>query len=292
MPSNQNLPKFVPTQGFKYTAAPNPGWTYGQGVDATPDGRAWMEGEKEGWTVVDGSTEDPGKMLNYMVSGIVPRPIAFVSSISTDGIENLAPFSWFNQVTANPPIVSFSCASSSGAVKDTLRNVLAGTGFTINIVSEPWIHQADVASIDAPFEVDEWPITGLTKAPSIHVKAARVKESAFSMECELYQTIPIKHPKTGITTATLVLALVKCIHIRNDVIDTSLGVDFVDPGKLRAVGAAANFPGKGLTYARMSEGYVLPRRLWKEVGGEIRERGLGVSDCVGGSRQDNSTRAC
>ncbi|KDR69442.1 hypothetical protein GALMADRAFT_145487 [Galerina marginata CBS 339.88] len=311
MTSNPTLPQYVPTQGFKYTAAPNPGWTYGQSIDATPEGRAWADGEKEGWTVVDGSTEDPRTMFNYMVSGIVPRPVAFVSSISVDGVENLAPYSVTahenllftaagstKRVTPNPPVVSFSCASSSGAAKDTLRNVLAGTGFTINIISEPWIHQADAASIDAPFEVDEWPITGLTKAPSIHVKAARVKESAFSMECELYQTLGIKHPKTGITTATLVVALVKYIHIRNDVVDASLGV--IDPGKLRPVAAAAKIPGMGLTYARMSEGYVLPQRSWKKVGGEIGERvggmiggerKVGVNDCVGVSKHDNSTRA-
>lgn len=97
-----------------YTQSPNPQWTYGQNIQDTPEGRAWMAGEKEGWKVVDTSTEPPmcvlsdsmtAFLMNYprklyqlMVSGIVPRPIAFVSSVSEAGVENLAPFSWFNMV--------------------------------------------------------------------------------------------------------------------------------------------------------------------------------------------------
>jgi flavin reductase (DIM6/NTAB) family NADH-FMN oxidoreductase RutF len=259
------LPPFVFTKEFKYTASPNPGWTYGQGIETTPEGRAWAEGEKAGWKVIDASKEEPRKLYSIMLSGIAPRPVAFVSSISADGVENLAPFSWFNQVTSSPPLVSFACSHNSGAAKDTVRNVRAGTGFTVNIISEPWIEQSNICSTDAPFEVNEWPISGLTKTPSILVKAPRVKESAFSMECELYQAIEIRDPKTEIITSTLVLGLVKFIHMRNDVIDPERGV--ADPGKLKPIARMG-----GLTYAKVSEGFTLPRKSWKEIGGEIREK--------------------
>lgn len=269
---SSELPSFVPTKEFKYTASPNPGWTYGQGIETTPSGRAWAEGEKAGWTVIDASAEDPRKLYSVLLSGIVPRPVAFVSSISADGIENLAPFSWFNQVTQTPPLVSIACAHNSGAAKDTVRNVRAGTGFTVNIISEPWVEQSNIASTNAPFEVSEWPISGLTKAPSIHVKAPRVKESAFSMECELYQAIEIKDPRTDVVTSTLVLGLVKFIHMRNDVIDPERGV--ADPGKLKPIARMG-----GLTYAKVSEGFVLPRKSWKDVGGDIREK---LGDTING----------
>jgi hypothetical protein len=110
-----NLPPFTPTTEFKYTTSPNPGWKYGQNIASTPAGQAWMEGEKEGWTVLDTSKEElrcvprscrPSnlgysnqtsslsnrKIYSNMISGIIPRPVAFVSSISEDGFENLAPF--------------------------------------------------------------------------------------------------------------------------------------------------------------------------------------------------------
>lgn len=123
-----------------------------------------------------------------MTSGIVPRPIAFVSTISEDGIENLAPFSlafkskmrfvrranpqarWFNMVTHNPPTISFSVInnpSNPDGVKDTTHNVKLGHGFTVNIISEPWVELANAACVNSPPKVSEWPISGLTKEPSV-----------------------------------------------------------------------------------------------------------------------------
>ncbi|KAF8970414.1 hypothetical protein BDZ97DRAFT_1791252 [Flammula alnicola] len=260
-----DLPPFDHTSEFKYTASPNPGWTFGQGIQATPEGRAWAEGEKEGWTVVDTSTEESRKVYSVMIAGIVPRPVAFVSSVSEDGIqENLAPFSWFNQVAPNPPLISLGCVHQSKGAKDTVRNIRATKGFTVNIISEPWIEQANAASIDAPYEISEWPITGLTKAASIHVKAPRVKESAFSMECELYQAIDIPDPKTNAVATTLILGHVEFIHMRNDILDPQRGIP--DAGKFKAIARMG-----GLTYGKVSEVFALPRPSWNDVGEKIRE---------------------
>lgn len=123
-------------------------------------------------------------------------------------IDEHSSFVLLSQVCPNPFVVSISCAHGGPkGLKDTLANILSGAGFTINIISEPWIEQSNVCSTDAPIEISEWPLSGLTKAPSvgsgypstgayfcsssaasflqIHVKAPRVKESAFSMECEV-----------------------------------------------------------------------------------------------------------
>ncbi|KAF9484821.1 hypothetical protein BDN70DRAFT_928067 [Pholiota conissans] len=265
-PQRSSLPPFSPTTEFKFSKSPNSGWQYGQRIETTPDGQAWMEREEDGWTVIDTSKEDAKKIYNIMSSGIIPRPIGFVSSISEDGYENLAPFSWFNQACLDPPIITVACSNNSRPTKDTARNIKSTKGFTVNIISEPWIEQANMASIDTPYGVSEWPLTGLTKAPSIHVKAARVKESAFVLECELYQDVEIKHPKTDGVVSTLILGLVKYIHMRNDIIEPTKGT--VDPGKLRAVGRLG-----GVTYSTVAGGFTIERPTWKDYGAQLGEDG-------------------
>ncbi|KAI0628447.1 hypothetical protein C8Q77DRAFT_1067984 [Trametes polyzona] len=264
MSENVALPPSQNDVRPKYTESPNPGFVYGRKVAETPEGEAWVDGERAGWKTVDGATEDPARMYALMISGIVPRPIAFVASVSEDGVENLAPFSWFNQVTHNPPLISVSCsARPEGGLKDTASNIKATRGFTVNIISEPFVENANVTSLDAPAEVSEWPLTGLTKEPSTHVKAARVKESAFSMECELFQSVDIIHPTNGKHTATLILGLVKCIHVRQDVLNERGVVDYA---KLRPVARLGD-----ITYARVGDGFRLPRPSWKIEGEKIGE---------------------
>ncbi|KAI0764286.1 hypothetical protein BD413DRAFT_190755 [Trametes elegans] len=265
MSSNpQPLPAFDREFKPQYTESPNPGFALGQKVSDTPAGRQWLEGEKEGWKTVDTASEDPAKLYALLISGVVPRPIAFVSSVSEAGVENLAPFSWFNQVTHNPPIISVSCsASASGGLKDTAANIKATKGFTVNIISEPFLENANYTSLDAPADVSEWPVSGLTKEPSTHVKAARVKESAFSMECELFHTVDIVHPSSGKQTATLILGHVKAIHVRRDVLNERGVVDYT---KLKPVGRLGD-----ITYARVGDGFRLPRPAWKLEGEKVQE---------------------
>ncbi|KZT64891.1 hypothetical protein DAEQUDRAFT_677775 [Daedalea quercina L-15889] len=239
-----------------FTLPPNPDWSFGQPIDATPDGKAWMEGLKEGWKVVDVAEEDPAVMYKLMISGVVPRPVAFVSSVSLDGVENLAPFSWFNMVTGNPPLVSIGVLHnpSTGGLKDTAANILATKGFTVNLISEPFVHNANACSIDAPPDVSEWDLSGLTRAPSVHVAAPRVLESAFSLECTLFSSQDITNPATGTVTTTLLLGLVKTVHVRRDML-TSRGL--VDPERLRAVGKMGD-----ITYARQGAMFRIPRPDW------------------------------
>ncbi|KAI0827582.1 hypothetical protein BC628DRAFT_1367476 [Trametes gibbosa] len=269
MSSNAAAPAllaFDNTTRPKYTESPNPKFVYGQKVDETSGGKEWVESAKNGWKTVDASTEDPGKLYALMISGIVPRPIAFVSSVSEDGTENIAPFSWFNQVTHNPPLISVSVAArpvSQGGDKDTARNIKANKEFTVNIISEPFVENANVSSLDSPPDVSEWPLTGLTKEPSLLVQPARVRESAFSMECELFQAVDIIHPTSGEHTATLVLGLVKLIHVRHDILNERGVVDFT---KLRPVGRLGD-----ISYARVGDAFRLSRAAWKLEGEKIGE---------------------
>ncbi|TFK37153.1 hypothetical protein BDQ12DRAFT_205451 [Crucibulum laeve] len=257
-------PAYTHTVSFKETKSPNPDWTYGQGVDTTEEGRKWLEGLQGGFKTIDTSVEDPRKVYGLMLSGIIPRPVAFVSSVSEDGVENLSPYSFFNMVTPEPAMISISVAVKEGAVpKDTARNIKATKNFTVNIISEPWVEQANMTCIDAPPDIGEWALSGLTKEKSTLVKAPRVLESAFSMECELYQAIDILHPVTGKTNNTLILGLVKYIHVRNDVLN---GRGVADPGRLKPVARIG-----GISYAKISEGYQLGRELWEQTGEDIQK---------------------
>lgn len=246
------------------TEPPNPDFTFGQEVSATEEGREWLKGLEGGFESIDASKTDPGTLYKIMIAGIVPRPVAFVSSVSEDGVENLGLFSWFNQVSPNPPVISISCSNYATRVKDTVRNIRATKGFTVNIISHPFVQNANACSIDAPPEISEWALSGLTKEPSTYVKAPRVRESAFVMECELLKTVDIVEPGSLKATNTLVLGLVKYFHMRKDTLDPVRGIP--DPGKLKPVARLG-----GVSYARLADGYQIPRPAWESEKNRIKE---------------------
>jgi len=159
--------------------------------------------------------------------------------------------------------VSISILHRTDREKDTLRNIKDTKGFTVNIVSEAWVEQANAASVNAPVGFSEWKMTGLSKVDSILVKAPRVKESAFSMECELLQTVELTDPKENKVTTTLVLATIKFIHMRNDILDDA---GLPDIGKLKPVSRI----GPPL-FARVSEAFPLASVMesWKELERDI-----------------------
>ncbi|TFK64602.1 hypothetical protein BDN72DRAFT_846421 [Pluteus cervinus] len=246
----QPLP--TPAEGsthFKLYKSPNPSWKFGQTIQGTAEGKKWMEGTKgaDAWKVVDPKLEEPRKLYGLLLSGIGPRPIALVSSISAAGVENLAPFSWFNQVCSDPPTISVAVtAVAANKFKDTASNVKATRQFTVSIISEPWVEQANSCSVDAPPNISEWDVSGLTKVASTLVKPARVLESAFSMECELLQAVDIPHlPKE---------------HVRKDMLNDR-GV--CDMSKLQVVGRIF-----GIAYSRLTEGYEMERPRWQDVEGK------------------------
>ncbi|TFK54278.1 hypothetical protein OE88DRAFT_1711170 [Heliocybe sulcata] len=252
-------PPFDATALFKYTESPNPEWKFGDGMTLnSPQAKQWKEDEKLGWRTWDMDETPKPARYQLLTSAIGPRPIAFVSSLSADGVPNLAPFSYFSMVAHDPPLISVSFSLAPGKPKDTRENIRLTKEFTVNIISEPWIEAANATAIDSPPEIDEWIVSGLTKEPSEVVKPPRVKESAVSLECELFHFQDICPPGSDLVTNTLVLGIIKKAHIRNAVL--AEGGNSVDPEKLRPV---ARFGGQ--TYARLGDGFELPRPSWKRV---------------------------
>lgn len=199
--------------------------------------------------IFDPRTEDPLNIYKLLVGAIVPRPIAFVSSLSEDGVRNLAPFSFFTAISANPPVICFSpmVRASDGHTKDTLNNIRATGEFVVNIVSEEFAERMNIASQEFPPEVDEFEKSGLTAVPSDVVKPPRVGESHVNMECRLVQIVDVSEKPLG---GSIVLGEVLRFHVRDEIFENFR----IDPDKLHAVGRMA-----GATYARTTDRFDLVR---------------------------------
>jgi flavin reductase (DIM6/NTAB) family NADH-FMN oxidoreductase RutF len=192
-----------------------------------------------------------------MISSTVPRPIALVSTVTADGLcQNLAPFSYFNTVSVDPPLYSVSFVGKAG--NDSLKNVLTTEEMCISIISDWYLEAANFTSVNTASHISEWPLAGLHPVPSQKVKPPHVAEAAFSMECKLHSSIPILS-KTDVDldgkpvcTATLVLVEAVMYHVYEDAIDEKL--ETVDMRKLRPVWRAG-----GITYGSCFGGWETPR---------------------------------
>ncbi len=199
--------------------------------------------------VIDPGSNQPSDVYKLMVGLIVPRPIAFVSSLSADGIRNLAPFSFFTAASANPPVICFTpvVRGRDGTTKDTLRNIEATGEFVTNIVSEDFILQMNASSAEVPPEVDEFVLSGLTPVPSDLVRPPRVGEARAAMECRLVQIVHVSTKPLG---GSIVLGEVLRFHVEDALFDNFR----IDPDRLRPVGRMG-----GPLYTRTTDRFLLER---------------------------------
>jgi len=199
--------------------------------------------------IIDPRNHDPRSIYKLMIGSIVPRPIAFVSSISADGIRNLAPFSFFAGVSADPPVICFCpmVRSSDGKKKDTLQNIESTREFVVNVVSEELVGQMNLCSGEYPPDVDEFELSRLTPVESDLVRPPRVGEARVSMECRLRQIISVSERPLG---ASIVLGEILRFHVQDALFDNFK----IDPDQLRAVGRMG-----GPTYIRTRDRFNLER---------------------------------
>jgi len=191
----------------------------------------------------------PGDVYRLMTAIIVPRPIAFVSTLSREGVRNLAPFSFFTAVSANPPVICFApmIRGRDGSRKDTLNNVEATGEFVVNVVSEDFARPMNACSAEVPPEVDEFALSGLTPLPSERVAPPRVAESRACMECRLLQIVHVSTKPLG---GSLVFGEVLAFHVSDPLFHNFS----VDPAALEAIGRMG-----GATYARTTDRFEMPR---------------------------------
>jgi len=168
----------------------------------------------------------------FLLGAVAPRPIAFASTINEDGLVNLAPYSFFNAFSSNPPILVFSSNRrvSDNTTKDTLHNIEINKEVVINVVNYAIVRQMAVAAVNFDSAVSEFSKTGLTPVPSDIVKPPRVKESPVQMECKVKEIITLgKHGGAG----HLIICDVVKMHVSEEVIDEN---NRIDPHKIDLVG--------------------------------------------------------
>jgi flavin reductase (DIM6/NTAB) family NADH-FMN oxidoreductase RutF len=131
---------------------------------------------------IDPQTALQQSIYKLLIGCVVPRPIAWVSSLSDGGVANLAPFSFFMAVCNDPPTVAFSSGRRAGSKKDTVQNIEYTQDFVVNVVDDALAEQMNLTSGEYPPEVDEFAVTGLTAVPSTKVRAPRVAEASINLE--------------------------------------------------------------------------------------------------------------
>ncbi|KAG8166150.1 hypothetical protein KVR01_004702 [Diaporthe batatas] len=251
--------------GFKYTQTAEPSWQFGSGANHLA---AHEHGQKQHVTI-DPFAEGRAPVNNYklLISAVVPRPIAFVSTVSPDGkTTNLAPFSYFQVVNHDPPLFVIGFASSlegAAAAKHTLHNLAETRECTVNIISEHFAEAANSTSVNAPYGSSEWAISGLTPAYDCQtVRPARVREAVFSIEAKLESLREFEsRSRPGTKNATMAVVEGTRFWVREDAINEDRNI--IDPSVLRPISRLG-----GITYGRTIEGFELPRPDFnKDLGG-------------------------
>ena len=167
----------------------------------------------------------PGDMegrdyYRLLTSLVVPRPIAWVSTVGADGTPNLAPFSFFNAVSGSPPTLMVSISQRQDRPKDTLRNIQETGEFAVHVVSEDMAQAMNLTAGEYPYEVDEFELAGLERVPCTEIRPARIAAARAVFECRLTQTVPVQDSHN-----TMVLGQVLVCHLGRELIRPNGQVD-------------------------------------------------------------------
>ena len=184
-----------------------------------------------------------------LIGSVLPRPIAFVSTINATGVNNLAPFSFFTGVCSKPLTIAFcpSIRGSDGHKKDTLINIEANGEFVVNVVSESFVEAMNMTAGEFPSEVSEFEVSGRTPIASTIVKPPRVKESLIQMECIKHQIVTIGEEVGG---GYIVIGTVVAFHVDESLYENGR----IDTQKLHPVGRMA-----GTQYCHTTDVFALER---------------------------------
>lgn len=196
----------------------------------------------------DFSQIEQKNIYKLLISTVVPRPIAFVTTVDRDGAVNAAPFSFFNVMGYDPPIVVIGIeARPERALKDTADNIALNGEFVVHVVDNVIAEAMNVCAIDFGPEVDELAEAGLTTVPALKVAPPRIAEAPVAMECRRYVTLELGNMRN------IVVGEVLHMHVRDDlVIDAERC--YIDVAKLDAVGRL-----NAAAYARITDRFEMPR---------------------------------
>jgi flavin reductase (DIM6/NTAB) family NADH-FMN oxidoreductase RutF len=187
------------------------------------------------------------RAYQILVSLVTPRPIAWVTTLGPDGVVNAAPFSFFNVLGANPPILGFCPGDRvDGTPKDTARNIRLTHEFVVNLVDEKTAEAMNVTAASLPYGMSEIQSAGLTTVPSSSVKPPRIAESPASLECVEWGTLQIGGNR-------LIIGLIKRVHVRDELFDPQ--TERIHSERLQVIGRMASPD----WYCRTSDRFELKR---------------------------------
>jgi flavin reductase (DIM6/NTAB) family NADH-FMN oxidoreductase RutF len=188
-------------------------------------------------------------LYKLLTGTVIPRPIAWVATIDDNGIDNLAPFSFFNVVSEDPPHIMFSTVRTGNKNKDTLNNILANLQFVVNLVTEDVVEQMNTTSQSVAADVNEFELANVTPIESIYIKPKRVKESLVQFECEMVHHYFIeKHQNGG---ACIIIGKIITMHIDDSILMENHKIDLE---KYKPVARLA-----GSNYSRLGEIFSIKR---------------------------------
>lgn len=198
---------------------------------------------------IDPAATGPGDNYKLLTNLVVPRPIAWVTSLNEQGVVNLAPFSFFNAVSGNPLYVMVSVGlSDDGDLKDTASNVIRSGEFVVNLVTEELLQAMNVSAADFPPEISELDAAGLSAAPSVKLKAPRVAQAQASLECKLHSTL-------ALGTNTVIIGEIVMFHVADHLLGPRFHVNgFAPIGRL----------GSPSMYCRTTDRYDWPRMTYAQ----------------------------
>jgi flavin reductase (DIM6/NTAB) family NADH-FMN oxidoreductase RutF len=193
---------------------------------------------------IDPALQSHATNYKLLTNLVVPRPIAWITSQSAEGVVNLAPFSFFNAVGANPVYLVVSVGlNDAGGLKDTARNIQTSGEFVVNMVTEDLFDAMNLSAADFPAGMSELAIAGLHTAPSIHITPPRLAEAQVSMECKLHQT-------QSLGANTLIIGEVVMFHVADQLVGERFHIEgFAPIGRL----------GSPSVYCRTTDRFDVPR---------------------------------
>ena len=210
------------------------------------------EAGEDGFVHLDLGAMSKADTYKVLASVILPRPIAWVVSKDAEGGLNAAPFSFFNVVSSDPPLVAISfTAPPDRDCKDTLANIRATKEFVVNMVPEELAEAMNTTATNAPYGMDETQLAGLELAPGKVVNAPRIAGSPAAMECKLFEVIE----PGGLST--IVLGRVVYAHVRAKAF-TNIERLHIDPAEMRLIGRMHGAGG----YTRTRDTFVIERKSW------------------------------
>jgi flavin reductase (DIM6/NTAB) family NADH-FMN oxidoreductase RutF len=199
---------------------------------------------------IDPAANTERENYKLLIGSIIPRPIAFVTTLSKNGVLNGAPFSYFNIVSAGPPMISLSIQRSEGVQKDTARNISDLKEFVVHIVDEDNVRQINETAAKLPPDQSEVELAHLTPIDSVKIKVPGVAEAKIRMECVLEHSLALGG--TDSEGCDLIIGRVVHFHIHNDIYDQGR----IDPRRLAPVSRLA-----GHDYAKIGEIFTIERPL-------------------------------